>query len=63
MVGCDGYDATVYWECVEAVAAALDGVGWVWGVVVPSDWGFVGGVVGCVVGGWCLCAGSGGTVY
>jgi hypothetical protein len=24
---CDGCDATVYWECVEAVAAAGDGFG------------------------------------
>jgi hypothetical protein len=23
----------------EAIAAALDGFGWGWGVVVPSDWG------------------------
>jgi hypothetical protein len=50
VVGCDigGHvvcargDAAVYYECFGAVAAALDGFGWVLGVLIPSDWDFNG---------------------
>ena len=55
--GCVVYDGILSQECVEVVAAVLDGNGRVLGVTIPSDWDFVGEVVGCVTDGRCVCDG------